>query len=540
MTLRIDKGNIGGFDPDMAFGVYTIYSAWLETLFSDDWTLNPSVFNYQLSFRPNQYMVGNLAASYEFSDPMTFVVHLRQGIHWQNIAPANGREFVADDVVFHFDRMLGTGHGYTKPPPGVNVAIWANLVSLTATDKYTLVFKWNTANPEIIMETLQASGGGEHFETHDAVKLYGDVNDWHHSIGTGPFILTDFVSGSSATLVKNPDYWAYDQRYPQNKLPYVDNLKLLIIQDKATALAALRTGKADVMESLMIADAQSIQKTNPEMQEIIYPQLTGCTIDPRVDKKPFTDIKVRIAMQKAIDLPTIAKTYYQGTVRPYPISLTSYYLKGLGLPYEEWPQSLKDEYSYDPAAAKKLLADAGYPNGFKTDCVVDTAADQDLLQIVKSYWTAIGIDMEVRTMDTASFATYVITNRAHDQIADRGGALAITYEIMRQLTRFQTGYSVNFGMISDPVFDAYYPKAVATTSLDGIKQILKDANLYVAQQHYTISLLQPMSFGFYQPWLHGYNAQFFGVSGPAIGALLLGYYPPRFWIDQNMKKTMGR
>jgi hypothetical protein len=49
-----------------------------------------------------------------------------------------------------------------------------------------------------------------------------------------------------------------------------------------------------------------------------------------------------------------------------------------------------------------------------------------------------------------------------------------------------------------------------------------------------------MSFGFYQPWLHGYNAQFFGVSGPAIGALLLGYYPPRFWIDQNMKKTMGR
>jgi ABC-type transport system substrate-binding protein len=111
---------------------------------------------------------------------------------------------------------------------------------------------------------------------------------------------------------------------------------------------------------------------------------------------------------------------------------------------------------------------------------------------------------------------------------------------MRQLTRFQTGYSVNFGMISDPVFDAYYPKAVATTSLDGIKQILKDANLYVAQQHYTISLLQPMSFGFYQPWLHGYNAQFFGVSGPAIGALLLGYYPPRFWIDQNMKKTMGR
>ena len=62
-------------------------------------------------------------------------------------------------------------------------------------------------------------------ENPDAVKQWGNLNDWHHAIGTGPFILTDFVAGSSVTLVKNPNYWGYDERYPQNQLPYVDKLK---------------------------------------------------------------------------------------------------------------------------------------------------------------------------------------------------------------------------------------------------------------------------------------------------------------------------
>ena len=146
----------------------------------------------------------------------------------------------------------------------------------------------------------------------EAVTLWGGVNDWHHAIGTGPFILTDFVPGSSATMVKNPNYWGYDQRYPQNQLPYVDTVKFLIIPDNATALAAMRTGKIDVLDGISLQDAQSMQKTNPEMLQfsmsIIY-----CYLDPRNDVAPFNDIRVRKAMQMAIDLPTIAKTFYAGT-----------------------------------------------------------------------------------------------------------------------------------------------------------------------------------------------------------------------------------
>ena len=162
-----------------------------------------------------------------------------------------------------------------------------------------------------------------------------------------------------------------------------------------------------------------MQKTNPEILQLTLQPAAANSIDPRNDKAPFNDIRVRKAMQMAIDLPTIAKYYYGGTVDPYPSTLTSRYMKGWGFPYEEWPQELKDEYAYNPVAAKKLLADAGYPNGFKTNIVADAAGDMDLLQIVKSYFAAIGIDMEIRAMETAAWIAFVQTGHKYDQLVHR-------------------------------------------------------------------------------------------------------------------------
>ena len=165
----------------------------------------------------------------------------------------------------------------------------------------------------------------------------------------------------------------------------------------------MRAGKIDLITPVSFQDAQAIQKTNPEILQIPIPFRQTVSLDPRVDKAPFNDIRVRKAMQMAIDLPAIAKGYYQGAVEAYPSTLSSRDMKGVGFPYEEWPQDLKDEYAYSPEAAKKLLADAGYPNGFKTNIVADAAGDMDLLRVVKSYFNQVGIDMEIRLMDTASW-----------------------------------------------------------------------------------------------------------------------------------------
>ena len=540
MTIR-SPFDIVSFDPYNGDVVKQIFTGWIEQLFAPDYTMDPAVQPYQFSFWSNDQAKGQLVEKWEFTAPGTFVMHIRQGIHWQNIPPANGREFTADDVAFHFDRILGLGGGFTKPAPyWVTVATWKSLTSVTATDKYTVVMQWNTPNPEFVYEQMEAPSGETCIENPDAVKFWGDVSDWHHAIGSGPFILQDFVAGSGASLVKNPNYWGYDEHYPQNQLPYVNKLNILIITNDATALAAMRTGKIDVLDSMSFSTQQSMQKTNPEILGLPFPINNTWTVDPRNDLKPFNDIRVREALQMAIDLPTIAQTYYGGTADPWPSPLTSNYMKGgWGFPYSQWPQDLKDQYAYNPTAAKQLLVAAGYPNGFNTDCVVDSASDIDLLQIVKSYFNAIGVNMEIRPMETAAFSSFVVTSHKNDALAMRpAGSLGQVYYPLRQITRFTTGGAPNLAMVSDPVFDAFYPKALAATNIDDIKQTVKDCNLYVAQQHFVISLLQPMVFSLCQPWLKGYNAQYSAISGTA-GPQLLFFWDARYWIDLNLKKSMG-
>ena len=107
LVIRANS-NIVDFDPYNA-PAGNIFSGWMEKLVTDDWTMDPAVFDYKAHWRPLQYVKGYLAESWEFTDPNTYVSHLRKGIHWQNIPPANGREFTADDVIFHFNRMCGLG-----------------------------------------------------------------------------------------------------------------------------------------------------------------------------------------------------------------------------------------------------------------------------------------------------------------------------------------------------------------------------------------------------------------------------------------------
>jgi peptide/nickel transport system substrate-binding protein len=535
LNLRTNK-DIVNFDPYFQGNVNNVYTAWLEPIHTDDWAVDPAIFDFKIGYHPTQFMKGELASSWEFTDTSTYVIHLRQGIHWQNLPPANGRELIADDIVAHYQRQGGYSTFVVDPLSDVTQNV--DLVSVTATDKYTVTFKTKTPNPEATMENLQRMICTQSIECPDAVKQWGDVNDWHHSIGTGPYILKDFVSGASATLVKNPGYWGFDDRYPQNQLPYIDTIKYLVITDNSTAISAMRTGKLDCIELLSLTDAQAIQKSNPELVQFTNVMSACETLEPRNDLKPYSDIRVRKALQLALDLNSIAKNYFSGTADPYPQSLASSSMTGWAWPYDQWPQSLKDEYAYNPTKAKQLLADAGFPNGFKTDIVADNAGGADLLQIVKSYFLAIGVDMEIRPMDSAAWAAMVVAKRTNDALAFREGAgtLGNINTPLKLLTRDLTGFGGNFSRVSDPVFDAFYTKAMSATTVDQVNSIVIDANKYVAQQHFAISMVQPNTFGFTQPWFKGYIGQF---GAETAGSCYLSHYLPRFWIDQNVKKSIG-
>ena len=161
-----------------------------------------------------------------------------------------------------------------------------------------------------------------------------------------------------------------------------------------------------------------------------------------------------------------------------------------------------------------------------------------MLQIVQSYFAAIGINMTVTTMDPASFSSYVQMGHKQDAIAYRnGGALANGYDFFTMLGRFMTKTGYNYNMTADPVYDAFYTQAMATTSTDQMKQVMSDACKYVAEHFFAVSLLQTSTYTMCQPWLKGgYNGQSMSLSNAGI---MYGFYTARFWIDQNMKRSMG-
>lgn len=539
ITLTLPS-NITSWDPYQGEGFNQIYTGYMEQLYSPDWTEDPSAQNYQIGFWDNSFAAGGLIQNWEFTNPSTLVLTLRSGINWQNIAPSNGRALTAADVAYHFDREYGLGDGFTVMSPyWVSASAWSYLKSVTATGNSTVTMNWGISNPEYVLENMEAPGCATTIEDPDAVSAYttsgnAALANWHNAIGTGPFILTDFVDDTSATLIKNSSYWGHDERYPQNQLPYVNQLSFLVIPNIPTALAALRTGKIDVVDNVTNQEVQGMQQTNPSISVVSVPGASAAnTIDPRNDLAPFNTLNVRIALQEALDLPTIAKTYYNNVVSPYPSTLTSQYLTGIGWPYPDWPASLQAEYAYNPTNAKALLAAAGYPNGFNTNIVVPNTVDAGLLEIIQSYFNAIGVNMSITPMDPVAWSSYVQVSHSNKALAMSGnGELALNYAPFIQFLRFQPGNAANYINVNDPAFTAALANAMSATTTAQFQQVLQAANQEVAQQHFVISLLIPPTYSLAQPWLKGFNAQY-GATWGYVGPQLIYFYDARFWIDQQ-------
>jgi peptide/nickel transport system substrate-binding protein len=337
-------------------------------------------------------------------------------------------------------------------------------------------------------------------------------------------MLTDFVKGSSLTYVKNPNYWGYDERHPQNRLPYVDGVKVLAIADPSTAISALRTGRIDMLAGLDWRQADTLQKTDPKINSHAGP-LGGPSVGMRVDKSPFTDIKVRKALQMAVDRPTIAKAYYGGTVDGKPSSPVNPALKGWMTPFDEWPQELKDEYTYNPTKAKQLLAEAGYPAGFKTNIVASSAMDLDLLQIIKSQFLDIGVDMDIRTMEPGATGAYTVAMK-HDQMFYGAGNTGLTWPpatiyVFRHSKKSTANYTGN----NDPALDAMIDNVALAPTEDEASKLMRDMDTYLLKQHWDIYTMPLKSYTLWQPYLKGYSGEILTHDQGRIWA--------RIWVDKT-------
>ncbi len=519
----VSSSDIGNWDS--IFGMVMGGKLWGETIAQENWMgTDPEEWDFLTRFSQIKYFTGGLAESWEIPDWQTMILHIRKGVHWHDKPPTNGRELTADDIAFSFHRLLGIGSGYTKPAERASTALYQPMESATATDKYTCVLKWSKEAPGAMRMCLDVTPWAT-IVPADAVKQYGDLQNWEHAQGTGPFILDDYVAASSVTTVRNPNYWGYDEFYPQNRLPYVDGTKMLVIPDKSTQYAALRTGKVDTLSGIDWQQAARFKETDPHLIQLDY--WSYCfTIAMPVDREPWSDIRVRKAMQMAIDLDTIAKTYYGGIVPGTPVGTSGH--PHYRAEYADWPQDVKDAFAYNPEGAKALLAEAGYPEGFKCTLTMSITHDVDLAQILQAYFKDIGVDMTIDSRERTVHRNLVMGGQC--ELAVPIWLNYTSIPPMDHFPHFTPGhYEHAFRHIDDPILNEM--NATLRAELDAEKQRLMiiEADMYCISQFWTVNVLPTTTYIIYQPWVKRFAK---------VSTVPMGQMYSRLWIDQALKEAM--
>ncbi len=287
---------------------------------------------------------GFLAESWTTSaDLKTWTFKLRPGIKWQNVAPVNGRELTADDVVFTIER-------YIKGPA---LPSYKGVESVTTSDKSTIVIKMKEPNGWVLNDLF---GTSEYITPREFIEQNNGTHPNDKMIGTGPFMLKDYQFRREATYVRNPTYWRKDTK--GQTLPYIDTWRGVFIQDPATALAAFRTKQTDTGQ-LQQQGVLDLMKANAPVRLYAsgHPSLDAIAFN--TTKAPWNDVRVRRAFSMALDRTALAQA----------VSVTGVWLQGGPMPWQfvsDQPFKYEDLgpwYKYDPEASKKLLIEAGYANG---------------------------------------------------------------------------------------------------------------------------------------------------------------------------------
>ncbi len=507
-------------------------------------------------FQTPDMMVGALAESWEIIEPDTLIFHIRQGVHFQNKAPAWGAELTADDVAWTYVRQWATPGvnehmNYCQLAIGGNSAdyTWENVskcIYVDLDDPWAVVFKtmpgelgyvWEkpTDNVPVLPKAYETIGGKTK-----------NIPSWKNVCGTGPFILKDYVAASSLTYERNPDYWDKDQLHPENQLPYIDTYRELIMPDMSSRIAALRTAKLDHEWKLLYDDAQSLWKTNPELKWVEYLDslynMFMCH-----DIAPFDNMNVRRAMMMAIDYPTLIQDLYEGHgvyyFGPcYPIPEHAGYfvpLDELGLSSDGF--DIQKLYTYHPDEAAQLLDAAGLPgpNRFTTSCTCYREVDVDMLSIIQNYWADVGVTLNIDVRDSAVFksmqnATLAAT-KAGGKSTLQGSVSGMTAVQPNLWTIYAAGGSINYANINDPTVEEareaavtyYFDRAKRFEIIRGlIPEIVSHANL--------IPFPNPYSYVFWQPWVKGFNGE--RMSNYAHGGTV--FDASYLWIDQDLKEEM--
>ncbi|TMC49581.1 MAG: ABC transporter substrate-binding protein [Chloroflexi bacterium] len=319
-----------------------------------------------------------LAEKWETPDAKTWIWHLRQGVKFHD-----GAEVTADDVKYSIDLQAN------PPPPGIKIAQYPSIVSTEVVDKYTVKFNMQGPDPTVL--------GYLAWSRYSAIVpkgAYDKMNLVTTGIGTGPFKLVEYIANDHVTYTRNKDFW-------KQGLPYLDDIVLKVLPDENARVAALRAGQVD--GCTVTPDTANSLKNDPNLVILkgLFSSPRQLQLTIKGDGKPWNKKGVRQAMNLAINRQDIIDKVYAGqAVLTGPVTTS----------YGDWfipPDELAAKfYKPDLAAAKKLMADNGFANGFPITlyAISQPVEYTQIAEIIKEQFKQIGIEVQVISEEIGPFA----------------------------------------------------------------------------------------------------------------------------------------
>ncbi len=316
-----------------------------------------------------------LAESYEVSDDgLTYTIKLREGVKFHN-----GEEMTAEDVAYSYNYIRDPENG----SPGAGD--FAIISEITVVDPLTVEFKLSSPNASLPMTLGNKYGAvipAGYFDDENSRNLMNS-----QSVGTGPFMLTEFVPNSHIVLDKNPDYW-------EAGMPYLDGVDFAILPNSASMLVALQNQRVDLVKLTKPQDVQQVESVEGlEIER--WPSLNQAAIDLGSETDPLGDVKVRQAISLAIDKNEVMQASIGdfGTVLgTVPAGLQEQW----GLPMAEVPMQ-----GPDVEAAKALLEEAGMADGF--DLTLTTINGYEWMDpaavTLREQLGEVGINLQIQKVD---------------------------------------------------------------------------------------------------------------------------------------------
>ena len=424
------------------------------------------------SVRPMTYPIEpDLAESWTQQNDTTYVFKLRKGVRWHPKPPVNGRELTADDVKYTYERFLTITGNPNKP-------VLEYVDRIEAIDKYTV--KFTLKEPNAWFLDLLASTS-TWIVAKECVEKFGDLKKVESVVGTGPWMLERWEPNVKLVYVRNPNYFV-------SGLPYADGVDMLIDKDPSSRLATWLSGKTDFgpeyQHAVRWLDAPLARQRKPGLQTAEYTWLTSGSTGFKLANPPFNDLRVRRALARATNVAEVFESlaFSQGHWTPNPIVPAAF--AEWSIPIDQLGPEGKKLYEFNTAEAKRLLAEAGHPNGFKT--TVETPAAvygpdfDDFVQITLKNWKAAGIDADLKLKEYGAFISSTIFGKFDGMFLGLRGAWADPEAYFYRW--FMPGQPLNVWGVNDPKLIDMIKLQRRTFDVAKRKQVIFDIQRYLADQ----------------------------------------------------------